>query len=203
MDRPGKPMETISFVRFSIGLPGGFTRNFSKKPILVRRNPLPQPQKRNGARVPPPKGWRVFPRRFDKTTLRLERLSSVDGMEYFTNLTSLDLWGCTQLSDVSPLAALTSLTSLDLSNCTQLSDVSPLAALTSLTSLYLGGSQLSDVSPLAALTSLTSLYLENCSQLSDVSPLAALVHLKTLILTKEDVGRLTIPSSIKEKVRVI
>jgi Leucine-rich repeat (LRR) protein len=81
--------------------------------------------------------------------------------------------------------------------------VSPPAALTPLTSLDLRGcTQLSDVSPLAALTSLTTLNLERCTQLSDVSPLTALTHLEELILTRQDVDRLTIPSSMKKKVKV-
>jgi hypothetical protein len=71
--------------------------------------------------------------------ISLELLSSLDGFQYLTNLSYLNLSGCGQISDLSPLAGLTSLSSLDLSYCGQISDLSPLAGLTTLSSLILYG----------------------------------------------------------------
>jgi hypothetical protein len=66
------------------------------------------------------------------SVLRLSNPPSLDGMQYFTNLTSLNLTNCSQVSDLSPLAGLTQLTSLVLTNCSQVSDLSPLAEITQL-----------------------------------------------------------------------
>jgi NACHT domain/Leucine Rich repeats (2 copies) len=84
--------------------------------------------------------------------LRLDRVSSLEGLHGLPALTTLNLSYCTQLTDLTPLATLSSLTTLDLSDCTQLTDLTPLAALSSLTTLYLiNCPQLTD------LTSLTKL----------------------------------------------
>jgi len=120
----------------------------------------------------------------NKTSLPLEHLPSLDGMQYFTNLTQLDLSGCAQVNDLTPLAGLTSLIKLDLSGCAQVSDLTPLAGLTSLTWLNLSGcAQVSDLTPLAGLTSLTWLNLGHCAQVRDLAPLAGLTSLTTLDLS--------------------
>ncbi len=118
-----------------------------------------------------------------RSYLQLERISSLDGFQFLTNLTRLYLNGCKQVSDLSPLANLTGLTELYLAYCEQVSDLSPLANLTGLTELYLNGcEQVSDLSPLANLTGLTKLYLDGCEQVSDLSPLANLTSLTWLNL---------------------
>src|SRR5205823_1004404 len=104
----------------------------------------------------------------NRVDLRLERLPSLDGIQYFTNLTSLNLSGCSQVSDLSPLASLTQLTSLDLSSCSRLSDLS-LTGLKQLILLNLSHcSHLSTLS-LMDLTQLTSLDLSHFSRLSTLS----------------------------------
>jgi len=116
-----------------------------------------------------------------RNDLNMEYLPSLNGFQYFTSLTSLDLSSCQQVRDLSPLASLTSLTSLNLRECEQISDLSPLASLTSLTSLDLSScQQVRDLSPLASLTSLTSLDLSRCWQVRDLSPLAKLSNLQSL-----------------------
>ena len=70
-----------------------------------------------------------------RNDLNMEYLPSLNGFQYFTSLTSLDLSSCQQVRDLSPLASLTSLTSLDLSRCWQVRDLSPLAKLSNLQSL--------------------------------------------------------------------
>jgi hypothetical protein len=118
-----------------------------------------------------------------KPDLRLEHLSSLDGLQYLTNLTTLDLSDCGQVSDLSPLATLTQLTALDLSSCEQVSDLSPLGKLTQLAWLHLSGcKQVSNLSPLGKLTQLTDLDLSGCKQVSDLSPLGKLTRLTGLDL---------------------
>ena len=79
-------------------------------------------------------------------------ISSVQGLQVFTNLTYLDLCG-TRVSDVSPLSKLTNLRGLYLGG-TRVSDVSPLSKLTNLKYLHLNGTRVSDVSPLSTLMKL-------------------------------------------------
>jgi len=112
-------------------------------------------------------------------------IASLEGAQYLTGLTFLDLGG-NQISDVSPLAGLTKLTYLGL-NLNQVSDVSPLAGLTNLTYLGLNRNQVSDVSPLAGLTNLTELALYQ-NQVSDVSPLAGLTNLTSLGLEDNQIS---------------
>ena len=76
-------------------------------------------------------------------------ISSVQGLQVFTNLTYLDLCG-TRVSDVSPLSKLTNLRGLNLCG-TRVSDVSPLSKLVNLDYLDLWGTGVSDVSPLSKL----------------------------------------------------
>ncbi|MFR0575362.1 leucine-rich repeat domain-containing protein, partial [Bifidobacterium boum] len=119
-------------------------------------------------------------------------VASVQGLQVFTNLESLNLSYAgvysTGFSDVSPLAKLTKLEELDLSH-TAVSDVSPLAGLTKLRRLSLSTTPVSDVSPLAKLTNLQELNLSsawgysNSTGLSDVSPLAKLTKLEELDLS--------------------
>jgi len=117
----------------------------------------------------------------NKTNLRLERAISLDGIQYFTSLTNLDLSG-SQVRDVSALGSLTNLTSLNLSN-TEVSDVSALGSLTNLTSLDLANTPTRDVSALGSLMNLTSLSL-SVTGVSDVSALGNLTNLTSLSLFK-------------------
>jgi NACHT domain/Leucine Rich repeats (2 copies)/Leucine Rich repeat len=138
------------------------------------------------------KGWDSFDRESYAKNILLQtlqqeyrwlpdRLSSLEGFQYFTSLTTLNLSGCQQVSNLTPLAHLIHLTSLNLSGCQQVSDLSPLAHLIHLTSLNLFGcQQVNDLSPLAYLTNLS---LSWCKQLSDLTPLAHLTYLTSLDLS--------------------
>ena len=123
-------------------------------------------------------------------------ISSVQGLQVFTNLQKLDLSG-TRVSDVSPLAKLTNLWSLDLSK-TQVSDVSPLAKLPKLDWLILSGTRVSDATPLAKLTKLDVLHLSG-TRVSDATlpSVAKLTNLGTLDLSKTQVSDATLPSVAK------
>ena len=114
----------------------------------------------------------------------LERLSSLDGSQYLTDVTQLRLYDCRQINDLTPLAGLTNLTSLELLSLPQISDLAPLAGLVGLMSLGLSHcSQISDLTPLASITNLTTLDLNGCPQVSDLTPLVGLINLTTLWLS--------------------
>ena len=104
-------------------------------------------------------------------------ISSVQGLQVFTNLTDLNLYD-TGVSDVSPLSKLVKLEDLSLWG-TRVSGVSPLSKLTNLKILDLNDTGVSDVSSLSKLTNLTDLGLWG-TRVFDVSPLSKLVNLKEL-----------------------
>jgi hypothetical protein len=119
--------------------------------------------------------------KFPEKRLRLKNATTLDGCEYLTNLTWLDLYNCYQVTDLTSLAGLTKLTRLDLHFCRQVSDLTPLAGLTNLTELDLSDTLVSALTPLSGLTYLTKLDLSS-SQVSDLTPLAGLTNLFDLIL---------------------
>lgn len=87
---------------------------------------------------------------------------SIQGMEYATNLTCLEL-DDNEISDISPLSGLTNLTNLYL-GFNEISDISSLSGLTNLTYLELYYNNISDISSLSGLTNLTYLDL-NANQI--------------------------------------
>jgi hypothetical protein len=99
---------------------------------------------------------------------RSRNISNLEGLQFATNLTVLDLPFNT-ISDLSPLAGLRSLTRLVLSGNT-ISDLTPLSRLTNLTNLILAHNAISDLTPLSGLTNLTILYL-GFNAISDLTPL--------------------------------
>ena len=135
-------------------------------------------------------------------------ISDLTGLEFATNLTSLNLGGklygygsggvdlrldSNTISDISPLSSLTNLTSLNLSG-NDISDFSPLSSLTNLTSLNLSGNDISDFSPLSSLTNLTDLTLINTTisnHLSSLSSLTGLTHLNLAGNTLSDLSPLS------------
>ncbi|HEY49867.1 MAG TPA: leucine-rich repeat domain-containing protein [Dehalococcoidia bacterium] len=73
-------------------------------------------------------------------------ISNITGLEYFTNLTDLSLWG-NKISDITPISNLIKLTTLTL-YLNEISDITPLANLTNLTYISLWNNRISDISPL-------------------------------------------------------
>ena len=131
----------------------------------------------------------------DFTRKRLEDLTILEGfyrqiidltgLEYATNLTSLNLEG-NSVTDLSPLLGLTDLKRLNLNNNT-INNVNPLADLTELTLLELKGNQITDLTPFQGLTRLTSLDLRE-NIISDLEPLTGLVSLTDLYLTTNQIS---------------
>jgi len=120
-------------------------------------------------------------------------ITDLNGLEYATNLTGLDLRG-NQISDISALAGLTNLTWLNLEG-NQISDISALAGLTNLTELMLSGNQISDISAIAGLTNLTELSLQS-NQISDISAVAGLTNLTWLLLGDNRISDISAVASL-------
>ncbi len=135
---------------------------------------------------------KMFP---NPSALAISHLSSVDGLQHFTDpmkLKRLELYNGHRLSDLTPLAGLTNLMMLRVYGGQWLSDLTPLAGLTNLRELDLSFcTRLSDLTPLAGLTNLTKLIFFNCSRLSDLTPLAGLTNLTELKLTSGYLSDLT------------
>jgi len=145
--------------------------------------------------------------RLDFQSLDLLIVSSLEGFEHLTSLTSLSLKGMTQVRDLNSLSSLKNLTSLALSGMAQVRDLSPLSLLKKLTALSLRGwTRTIDLSPLSSLTSLTFLSLRGGTQVRDLSPLSSLANLKSLVLSGSvlvrDLSPLTKISTL-EKVHII
>ena len=100
-------------------------------------------------------------------------ISDLTGLEYCTDLTSLNLYG-NDIVDVSPLSGLTSLLYLHLGG-NQIVNLSPLSGLTSLLRLTLSSNPIVDLSPLSGLTNLDVLWLWS-NPIVDVSPLSGLTE---------------------------
>ena len=98
-------------------------------------------------------------------------ISDLTGLEFATNLESLDLRG-NPISDLLPLANLTKLRELSFSSAA-VSDLSPLARLQELEELRAWSAIVSDLSPLKGLTKLRGLGFSH-APLSDLSPLSSL-----------------------------
>ena len=113
----------------------------------------------------------------------IPRITNLDALKYFTNLTSLNLnWAVQNAEDsfydvdISPLGALTNMEALQIA-CVSISDISPLGSMTKLKGLSIwGGRRIDDISPLANLTSLEAVDLRG-NFIKDLTPLAGLTNL--------------------------
>ena len=115
---------------------------------------------------------------------------TIDGTEYSTSLTKLNLFGKNLTSaDIEPLKHMINLISLDLGS-NKISDISMLSNLTNLTSLRLIGNQITDISALKNLTNLSHLYLL-CNQIRDINDLGGLVNLTDLDLAFNQISDIT------------
>lgn len=122
---------------------------------------------------------------------RVEGIYSVDGLQYFTALEELDLYG-NRISDLTPIANLTSLKRLNLGkNYNMLSagssdvkglDISPLKSLSLLEEIDLSDNMLSDIDALRSLSLLKRVVLTR-NRIDDISPLSACKNLKYVDLS--------------------
>ena len=115
-----------------------------------------------------------------------ESPETLSGLEYFTNLEFLNLYGRgfrVPLTDITALAKLKKIKYLNLAN-NQIREVESLAGLTELTYLHLGwNTGIHDISPLVNLKNLKTLDLTYTYGLKDLTPLASLPQLDSLLMT--------------------
>ncbi len=101
-------------------------------------------------------------------TLRGLNIESVDGLDYYPNVTRLNLDGCSGVTCLDSLAKMTGLQYLTISNMS-VSDLSPLAGLADLLDLSVNFCPVTDISPLANLPKLENLNISS----TDVTSLPA------------------------------
>lgn len=106
-------------------------------------------------------------------------ISSIEGIQYLTNLRTLNL-SFNQISDITPISGLINLNTLILES-NRITDITALIGLTNLTYLILGANIINDLSPLSGLTNLTQLSLYE-SNIDDINALSELSNLTKLEL---------------------
>jgi Leucine-rich repeat (LRR) protein len=112
-----------------------------------------------------------------------DNITSLEGIEAFTNLQSVDFgYKGTAIDNLTPLAGLGKLTRINISR-SNISDISPLAGLP-LVHLDLSDNHITDLTPLAEITTLSTLvlYHQSPDYITDISPLDNLTALNLLDL---------------------
>jgi internalin A len=112
-----------------------------------------------------------------------DNITSLEGIEAFTNLQSVDFgYKGTSIDNLTPLAGLSRLTRINISR-SNISDISPLAELP-LVHLDLSDNHITDLTPLAGITTLSTLvlYHQPPNYITDISPLDNLTALTLLDL---------------------
>jgi len=131
--------------------------------------------------------------RVDRLNADIKGISSIEGIQYLTNLTTLYLNG-NQINDINALSGLTNLRRLGLQD-NEITDISMLSGLTNLTTLRLYSNQISDVSSLSGLTNLIYLSLSG-NQISDISVLSDLINLRFLYLPNNQISDISALSGL-------
>lgn len=109
-------------------------------------------------------------------------ISSISGIEYATNLESLQLMSALpEFDDISPLAGLTNLKDIYIGYAPGLSDINPLSGLYNLEDLSIAEAKISDISPISELTNLTRIDF-SFNKIEDLSPLTKLTNLSIVQL---------------------
>ncbi|MFA6843079.1 MAG: leucine-rich repeat domain-containing protein, partial [Bacilli bacterium] len=102
-------------------------------------------------------------------SLAYKKISSIKGIEYFENLTSIDLTG-NSIVDLAQLTNFPNLTSLILAY-NQITDISALSLLDNLERLDLRENQISDISPIQYLTNISILDVSSNAPILSFEPL--------------------------------
>ena len=139
------------------------------------------------------------------------KITSLEGLEYATNLEKLIIWGNNitsdqmtylsgltalkrlnlgdnEISDFSDLLNLTSLEMLGLAGNGGITDITGLSSLSNLKRLILRRTSIKDIEEISQLTSLETLHLQDNISMSDITPLAGLVKLKELNLSGNEIS---------------
>ena len=120
--------------------------------------------------------------------LRGRGITSLDGIQYFQKLVSLDLTD-NLINDITLISKIPSLMDLDLQG-NEIDDISAVANLTNLESLDLRWNNVQDLSPISQLKQLESLDLRD-NQIRNIEPLSGLTKLKSLNLRGNDIRDIT------------
>ena len=102
-------------------------------------------------------------------------VSSLEGLQYCSNLTRLSYSGPGSVTDISPLSGCVNLEFLEI-QLNSIEDLTPLGSLVELEQLVLAFNKISDISPLQNLPNLTLILMQD-NEISDLSPLAELPSL--------------------------
>lgn len=146
---------------------------------------------------------------FTNLSAPAKEITDLTGLEFATDLTSLDLSG-NHIVNIARVAALTGLTILDLSNNQtdppngdRLEDISALQNLTGLTTLRLAGNGIVDIAPLSGLINLADLDLSNnkdnatgLAGITDFDVLGNLTALTSLDLADSGVDEIAVLANL-------
>lgn len=116
--------------------------------------------------------------------LRNSNITSIEGLQYFTNLLYLNISN-NSIENIDPVANLTKLEKLYLS-FNQIQDLEPLRELTNLEFLYCDYNLITNIEPLRGLTSLRNLNLRE-NFVTDISHIKEMIELEVLDLTNNSV----------------
>ena len=124
-----------------------------------------------------------------KLSALMRSIDSIQGLEYATNLTDLDLM-FNNISDISYLSNLIHLRSLNLNENQNINDISSLNNLLNLEALQLGGNQISDITPLSDLKNLNFLNLTD-NQISNINAVSNLINLNDFSASSNQISDVT------------
>ncbi|MHB1454286.1 MAG: leucine-rich repeat domain-containing protein [Saccharofermentanales bacterium] len=106
----------------------------------------------------------------------IPRINDISSLQYFTNLTSLNLaWALNShdaIVDISPLSGLTKLEALYI-NSNGIADISALADMTDMLDLKIWGNDITDIQALSGMTKMQDLWMQG-NQITDISPLSGM-----------------------------
>ena len=127
---------------------------------------------------------------------RITRITSLEDLKYFENLTSLEIDSLTKISDISPIVNCPNLQHFTV-RYANIRDISPLLQLKTLNWLGLDNNPIEDFSPIGQLTDLTSLTLNNTG-VKDLKFLENLTNLEVLDLCNNQFDDVTPLLSLKK-----
>ena len=126
---------------------------------------------------------------------RITRITSLEDLKYFENLTSLEIDSLTKISDISPIVNCPNLKHFTV-RYANIRDISPLLQLKTLNWLGLDNNPIEDFSPIGQLTDLTLLTLNNTG-VKDLKFLENLTNLEVLDLCNNQFDDVTPLLSLK------
>jgi len=119
----------------------------------------------------------------------LEGIEDITGLEYATNLASLQL-PCNRISSIAAVSGLVNLRKLVLNN-NEINSLSPVSNLVNLEHLDVHDNcQISNIASLSGLTHLRTLILRG-NKISDIAPLSGLADLETLCLEHNEISHIS------------